>query len=354
MKIIHTSDIHLASPLTSRLPAAKASARSKEIEATFARICRGAENLSAEAVIIAGDLFDSEKISARLLDTVISLITSSSSVTFFYLPGNHEEDALLRSGIKLPENLKIFGEGWTYFKLGDVTFAGLRAIKEDSFEALNLPEGGKNIVVLHGELREYRSEEAIALSECRGKNIDYMALGHYHSYSETKIDKRGVAVYSGTPEGRGFDEAGDAGVVVIDTEEPLRYGFVPFAKRALRIVKLDVDGATMTHQIEEKISSAIAGICDADLVRVVLTGRRGVEFRCDKDILTSKFENRFFYFEIKDETKLDASAEDYIYDKSLKGEFIRLCLAEKGLDERQKELIIRCGLSALAGEIFDE
>ena len=68
-------------------------------------------------------------------------------------------------------------------------------------------------MVLHGELRDKSAQGGvIGLTEAANKNIDYMALGHYHTYSEAQIDKRGVAVYSGTPEGRGgeahLDKAG--------------------------------------------------------------------------------------------------------------------------------------------------
>ena len=73
---------------------------------------------------------------------------------------------------------------------------------------------------LHGELKDKCSApETIGIKEATGKNIDYLALGHYHSYSGAVIDERGSAVYSGTPEGRGFDEAGDKGFIMLNVSD---------------------------------------------------------------------------------------------------------------------------------------
>ena len=353
MKIIHTSDIHIASPLTSKLPPEKSKLRAAEIASTFAKICAGADALGAKAVIIAGDLFDTSRVTKKVLDVALSSIESAGDIKFFYLCGNHEKNVLLTSGVSLPENLLIFGEEWTYFDIGDVTVVGRSTVTPDMTSELKLKEERKNIVVLHAELRDYASTGAIGLNDLKGKNIDYLALGHYHTYSKKEIDRRGIAVYSGCPEGRGFDEVGECGIVLIDTDELLSPRFIPLAKRRMRIIELDATGAESTFDIEERIKEKIAEIPKEDLIRVLLTGSRGIESRWDTEILCSKFEDRFFYFETKDNTKLSVCQEDFRFDKSLKGEFIRLCLSDATLDQNEKEKIINCGILALAGESFD-
>ena len=89
MKILHTSDIHIDSPLTSRLPADKVRQRRRELLSNFARLVDEARANSAKAIIIAGDLFDSEKISRQALDTAAQIIESATDITLFYLHGNH-------------------------------------------------------------------------------------------------------------------------------------------------------------------------------------------------------------------------------------------------------------------------
>lgn len=356
MKIIHTSDIHLASRLTARLPSSKVAARRRELTESFFRMCRDGINMGASAMIIAGDMFDSEKTTKKDLDSALSIIERAENMTFFYLPGNHERNLLRDSGEALPKNLLIFEDEWTYFKIGNITIAGRCETSEDMFDTLSLNPDGKNIVVLHGELRD-RSKAGgiIGIRDAENKSIDYLALGHYHTYSAGKVDKRCTYVYSGTPEGRGFDEVGELGFSLINiAEDELMHRFIPFAKRKLLIRDVDISGALRTHEIEEKISAALADIGEENLIRVNFIGKRELELRCDKEFLTKRFSERFYYFEIKDSSKLLTRAEDYKYDKSLKGEFIRLCLSDASLSDEEKEKIIHCGLSALAGEAFDE
>lgn len=352
MRIIHTSDIHLDSPLTSRLSAEKIKERRRELLSGFGRLVEEARVIGAEAIIIAGDLFDGGRISKRALDTAISIIREAEDVTFFYLEGNHEGDAIVRSGIELPDNLKIFGSEWTYFDIGEVTIAGRSEISEGMFDSLSLSRERTNIVVLHGELRDRcASPETVGIKDASGRNIDYLALGHYHSYYAAAIDDRGAAVYSGTPEGRGFDEIGDKGYVVLQASGGrVLHSFKSFARRKLHIIPLELDGAVRTAEIGERAARALKDIPRGDIVRLELCGRYFPSLWKDTDGLIREFGSRFYYFEIKDSSRIAINPEDYKHDMSLKGEFIRTVSADDSLDEETKERIIACGINALMGE----
>ena len=356
MKIIHTSDIHLDSPLTTRLPADKVRERRRELLSNFGRLVEEAKIQGAGAIIIAGDLFDSDRISRKALDTALDVIEATPDITFFYLQGNHEGDAFLTTRRALPGNLLTFGEDWTYYGAGGLTVAGRSKICEGMFEDLDLPAETQNIVILHGELRDRSaSPEIIGVRDAAGKNIDYMALGHYHSYSAEAIDDRGAAVYCGTPEGRGFDETGDKGYVLIETgERRLRYSFHSFAKRKIHIVPIDLNGAVRTAEINERSDRALRDLSFNDIVRLELCGRYFPTLWKDVDSLMNDFNDRFYYFEVKDSSKMAINPDDYKHDKTLKGEFIRTVSADESLDEATKEKIIACGINALMGEeLFD-
>ena len=352
MKLIHTSDIHLDSPLTSRLSPLRARERKRELTASFRAIIDDAVRIDAKAIIIAGDLFDNERVSISTLEAVMGFIEKAEGITFFYLPGNHEKDRLTASAVAIPENLKIFGEDWTYFRLGNVTVAGKTKITADAFSDLMLSEDGVNIVTLHGVLCDRTdSPDKIGIRDLSELPIDYMALGHYHTYSETKLTNRAKAVYSGTPEGRGFDEAGDKGYVIIDTDTlHTTHTFVKRAFRTLHIIPVDISGLDREIEIENRVAHAISQIQSRDLVRVRLVGEYEPGLRRDTESLTERFSSAFFYFEVKDESRLRISPDDYKNDKSLKGEFIRLVMAKDELSSEEKEDIIECGIRALAGE----
>lgn len=357
MKLIHTSDIHLSSPLTTRLRSDKVRARKKELMGNFLRLTEEARREGAAGIIIAGDLFDSDKITKKDMDYVITVITGASDLEFFYLPGNHERDVILSAG-ELPENLHIFGKEWSVFSVGGVTLVGRSETAKDMFSTIPLSESGVNIAVLHGEIRERSGEGGIiGLRDTEDLKLDYVALGHYHSYSEYPCGRGGTgrAVYCGTPEGRGFDEVGEKGYSLINIEGGrVSHRFIPFAKRTLHEIPVDVGGALKTHELEMRILAATERIPTTDIVRALFTGARELELKCNTDMLKERFGTRFYHFEIKDNSKLCTRAEDYRYDKSLRGEFIRLCLEDTSLTDRERELIIHCGLSALAGETYDE
>ena len=305
MKILHTADIHIDSPMTARLPSFKIRERRRELVSNFSELVSAAMREGASAVIISGDLFDSERVSTKARDTVLEVIARAPSITFFYLKGNHEGDALTNVDSPLPKNLLLFGDNWTYYQGDGITVAGRSCCSADMFETLELPKDTKNIIVLHGELRERSAApDVIGKIDAANKGIDYIALGHYHSYAAEPIDSRAVAVYPGIPEGRGFDEVGDKGYVIIDTAQTLTYAFRPFAKRKLHIVPLPLDGITSQAELIEQAELLFRDIPAADLVRLELVGEYYPNLWKDTDAIQRRFDDRFYHFEVKDSSKI--------------------------------------------------
>ena len=180
MKFLHTSDLHIGSALTSRLPQDKIRERKNELMATFEGMIEEAVYQRAVAFIIAGDMFDTEKITRSTVERVLSAISRYPTLDFLYLSGNHEKNALTECGVTLPKNLKLFSDDWTYFDYGTVCVAGRSELSADMFKTLELEYGKTNIVVLHGALADGRSGgEIIGKREAENKNITYLALGHY-------------------------------------------------------------------------------------------------------------------------------------------------------------------------------
>ena len=353
MKIIHTSDLHLDSALTTRLDSKKVKERKGELLLSFRRIAERAKSDKAEAVIIAGDLFDSERVGKRTLKNVLDIIFSSPEITFFYLSGNHEKKALSESGFPMPENLKLFGDGWTCYKIGEVNVIGRCETSSEMFSELTLNKDEVNIVVLHGELRDRCDAWGdIGKRDAEELNLDYIALGHYHSYSETKISARCTAVYSGTPEGRGFDEAGPCGYVTLNIDGTrVSHVFSQSAKRTLRIEEIDVTDTPSDMALLYKIEAALRNVPSGDLVRIKLVGERELGRCFDTEAILSSLRGSYYYAEIKDETRLRIRADDFKNDISLKGEFIRGVLLDDSLSDKEKEAVINLGLSVLLKEV---
>ena len=346
MRLIHTADLHLGSPLGASLTDNKAKLRRAELQGTLHRLCDEARRVSAEGIIIAGDLFDMDKPQRIEVESFLSVVRANNNILFFVLFGNHDSKAVLSTDI--PKNLYLFSEKFTEFRLGEVSLIGKSGIAKDALKSLHLERGRKNIVALHASLGG-AGDDGISLSDIRHLGIDYLALGHYHKYSYHQIDERGIAVYSGTPEGRGFDEAHECGYVLIDTDGKIKHKFIPFAKRRILSITVDISSALSSYDVEIAIRDAIKNIDSESIIRVTLTGHRSKGAVYDTDYLCQMLWGGFFYLEIKDNSSLDAKSSKDIYDKSLKGEFLRLASASL-LDDDMRRRVIDIGLRALSGE----
>lgn len=353
MKIIHCSDVHLDSPMEHNLSAAQARERNAEICATFGRLVRYAVEQQVEAVLIAGDLFDTGRVSAMTLDYVAEQIRQAHQVAFFCLRGNHDEAAGLFDGVEPPENFHSFGRKWRSFPVGDVTVTGLELDRENCrtlYEDLTLEPQAVNIVMLHGQIATQPGEELIALPGLRGKSIDYLALGHLHSFQQAPLDDRGTWCYCGCLEGRGFDECGEKGFVLLEVQNrQVISSFVPFARRSLYEREADISELTTVSQIRAALQSAGADIPQDSLVKFTLTGTFSPQTQKDPAFLRKLLEPDYYFVKISDESRLKIEKESYEHDFSLKGEFIRMVMASDKPQE-EKERIILCGIRALSGE----
>jgi len=148
-----------------------------------------------------------------------------------------------------------------------------------------------------------------------------------------------------------FDEEGEKGFVLIDTEgEHITHRFVPFAERTLHRIEVDITGSLRNIEIEDRIRAALAGIPAKDLVRVELVGALELESMVDTDAIYSPFKDKYYHFEIKDRTNIRILPDSYKLDKSLRGEFIRLVSEAEGLSDEDRAFVATLGIAALMGE----
>ena len=207
---------------------------------------------------------------------------------------------------------------------------------------------------MHGQESESNVKdkaEIINLKELKNKNIDYLALGHIHSYKQEQLDKRGVYCYSGCLECRGFDECGEQGFVLLDIEEnKIKSKFIPFASRNLYEIHVDITGTKENNEIEQRITKKIKSVPETGMVKIVLDGEVEIGEERDIEYLTKKFESNFYYLKIEDKPTIKIDYMKYKNDISLKGEFIRKVIEQDDLTEEEKSKIISTGIKALSGE----
>lgn len=362
MKLIHTADLHLDADCGTSLTKEQAKERRGELLRTFLGIVRYAAENGVEAILISGDLFDKKRISRTVSNAVHQAILEHPGILFFYLRGNHDAAGFLEEFEILPDNLRLFSDTWTSYPVGregSVVISGVEISEKNPgiYDSFSLSPEKINLVMMHGQESESNGKggaEVIRLKSLRNRFIDYLALGHIHSYKKAELDARGVYVYPGCPEPHGFDECGEKGFVQIEIDEREKIVdsyFVPFAKRTFYEIQVDVSGTKSTAEIRSMIREALlqADISKESAVKVVLIGTFDAEDEKNIPFLEEAFLDEFYAVRVKDETKLRVDYSRYEGDLSLKGEFIRLVNASD-LPKERKARIIRAGIAALRNE----
>ena len=356
MRLIHCSDLHLDSRMESNLSSRQARERSSELCAAFVRMVSWAEENGVRAILMAGDLFDTGRVQKKTADLVLDTVARAADLDFYYLRGNHDDERDPFAGRTLPGNLHTFGPQWTGYELDGVTITGLELDGENwagCYDNLKLDREKTNIVLLHGQVSPQPGPEQVCLPKLRGRGIDYLALGHIHSFRREELDDRGQWCYCGCLEGRGFDECGEKGFALLDVKDGwVEVDFVPFAARQVCQAEVNITNCTTIIQIQQAMEEAAADFDETSMVKFILTGSYTPETQKDLTTLTELMSQRFWFVKIRDESwfRLDPAA--YEHDISLKGQFIRLVMASDRSEE-EKGKIICAGLQALAGEEVD-
>lgn len=342
MKIIHTADIHLDSPLAG---VKQSATRRNELILALQRLAQYAENNGVQAIVVAGDLFDDKCTTLQTIKSVASIIEKSSAV-WFILKGNHGDSTPYDKLQQLCPAVKTFGQRWTTYQLNDLCICGRELGSDDQQQwgSLQLNSSNYNFVVLHGDIEsdQYGLIDKKAIARLP---INYLALGHRHAYSKHNIGKV-TAVYSGVLEARGFDECQPTGFVVIDTQTG-KHQFVEQSIRRVVTVRVDVSLAKSNIQLQNIISDAIGQVSPSNYLNLVLFGtlNEGVS----AGFVSEAFADGYFAFRLQDDTSVAVDVGQVAQEVSLRGEFVRLVL-NTVQDKKVQEEVLKLGLCALKGE----
>lgn len=356
MKIIHCSDLHLDSKMDSVLPQELAKLRKAQLLLSVKKLMEAAKSLGASAVIIAGDIFDNERVTKQTQTYLWDTFEQFPEINIYIAPGNHSGDLIFENA-ELPKNVFLFAKDWTSFDVDDVTFTGIAfcdTSKAELYNKLKLDGRRYNVVIMHGQTAQYGGDKlpVINLNHLKDKHIDYLALGHIHTFKAEKLDERGTCCYSGCLSGRGFDECGSKGYAVVDTDKKA-VDFVRLDQCEFREVDVDITGLITIKELENKIASLTVDIPHDDYVKIVLVGAYTAETQKDITTLTKLIADQFVFVKIVDKSKMAINIDDYKNTVSLKGEFIKHVLSDAALGDEQKSDIIYCGIKALYGEDLD-
>lgn len=306
MKIIHTGDLHLKKFYKGRLPLDVSNKLLEDSWRALFEVFEFSNEVQADIILIAGDLFEREFFNLRDLDRFLDLVKRVKAKVFIAF-GNHDylSDDNLFLKVNLPENLYIFKNELDYFELSELK-TRIYGISYDSFafnkdfDDIRLDENFINIGLFHSDLKD---ERYLPLSKEFVEKFNYVALGHIH--------KRGKVFentyYSGSLTPLSFKDQGKRGIIFLDDKKK-SIEFKDFSRR--EFVNLEIKlKKEMTYS---EILNLIQGEIEKDnLYRIRLKG----ETRNGGDLENFLRENlSAFYFEIQNDL-VDFFEEYEIKDK---------------------------------------
>ena len=225
VKILHSSDFRLDMPFEG-LNTARAVARRGEQRLLLSALAELASGEAADLVLLSGNLLDSEN---TFYETAEDLFHHLGQIPcpVFISPGSQDyySPRSPYAHVKIPDNVHVFHENELRFV--SVPSANARvfgaAFTERHCRALlhgfhaQRRDGIYNLLCLHGTVGNASSHEnPISTEDLAASGLDYAALGFTPSASG--LLQSGSTWYSwpGCPEGRGFDETGEKGVLLAE------------------------------------------------------------------------------------------------------------------------------------------
>ena len=351
LTIIHGADFHLDAPFAA-LPPDKARARRAEQRELLDRLAGLAEERRADVVLLSGDLLDGGQ---TYQETVQALARTLGGIPapVFIAPGNHDcyGPRSVYAGTAWPDNVHIFStvavEGVELPGLNCVVHgAAFTTPQADRSPLMGFaaPRDGRiHLMALHGDVEGKGRYGPIALEDIAASGLTYLALGHIHACSGLQKAGDTYWAYPGCPEGRGFDELGEKGVLLLHAQPGQVTGeFVPLCRRRYQDVRVDVTGCDPLDAVLNALPPATA----EDIYRITLTGACTAP---DLARLQRALAPRFYGLTVRDETRLPQDLWQRREEDSLTGLFLREMeqLCAKRPDDPVCRLAARFGLAAL-------
>ena len=356
IKLIHAADLHLDSPFAGLSPE-QAAARRREQRELLSRLTELVRQRGADALLLSGDVLDTGRAFRETAEALASQL-GGVDCPVFISPGNHDffHGGSPYAAILWPENVHIFTtEQMEAVELHEknACFYGaafLSSHQEHSpLSHFRAPVDERlHIGILHGEVDGLNGYGSILRADIAASGLHYLALGHVHQYSGLQKEGKTFWAYPGCPEGRGFDELGDKGVLYLEIEpNQVREEFIPLCKRRYQIYSADLTGQTDPVQA---IRAALPADTKNDVYRILLTGERTAPLELTR--IQKELEGSFYSLTLRDQTRAARQLWARKDEDTLTGLFLRemFSLCQQDPDNETLQLAVRFGLAALEGE----
>ncbi|MGB9710149.1 MAG: metallophosphoesterase family protein [Thermodesulfovibrio sp.] len=330
-----------------------------------------------DAMIVAGDFFENDKIyreDIEFLNEVFELIYPKPVIIS---PGNHDflapncpYDEKLLNILRFKgwqENVKIFKKPkFSFFSSDNVNIYGKPCLNRQARafdKSININPAKINIAVIHASRINFNPEgkeiwHPFEDSDILKSGFDYIALGHYHNYSEIYDDSGIKAAYSGSMVPTSIYEYGKRGGLIVEIvkdsgKTKIETEFVGLSDFSIK--KIEISASQNIEKVKNIISTEITE-SDAPQDTLFILKIKGMG---DLNIsyLKELFSEHKILFDISEFTKFDIERFERLKEISPEttiGLFINEMLKMRELAKDEEKQIIEdaliYGLDAFAGK----
>jgi len=322
MKILHVADTHLGYSAYRKVTEDGINQREMDVYDAFKQFVDYAVKSKPDLIIHAGDLFDSVRPNNRAITFAIKQILrlSKQGIPFVLIAGNHEHPKLKETGhiFSIFDHIEyiypIYNAKYEVVSLTindeKITIHAVpQSSSKDEFDN-NLDKlkrdssSDYNVLITHGCVKGIKEFSMNEFNELfipvpyLKTDFDYIALGHYHKYTEVSKN----TFYAGSTECLTFTDSGDKkGFIELElTDKKLNHSFIALKNRPMidtkpiRCFNLSLD------EVMKKIKDTVRAVGpEGKIFRIILEDipshiYRGIDF---SEIRTRS--NKAAHYEIK-------------------------------------------------------
>ena len=365
VKIVHTADLHFDTPFN-EVDDKQRAINKEELKEVFKNIINFCKEKQVDILLLAGDIFDNLTLNRETIYFLENVFNNIKETRVFISPGNHDpyNNNSFYKLIKWPENVYIFKDKLekVYIKELETNVWGAafneKYVRESLIKGFSQNNKEINIMVIHGEISsssEGNEYNPITLKDIKESGMDYIALGHRHNFSGVLKEGNTFYSYSGCPQGRGFDETGDKGIIYgYVSKGAVELSFIKTCKRNYEEVYVDISNLFGYEEVIKKILDVIKEEDRKNnLYKIILKGEVSEKFHIEEKVLKSKLVKDFYFCKVVDKTSIALDIKELSKGYSVKSIFVKNLLKklQEAKTDEEKDIIkmaLKIGVSSLS------
>lgn len=365
VKIVHTADLHFDTPFN-EVDDKQRAINKEELKEVFKNIINFCKEKQVDILLLAGDIFDNLTLNRETIYFLENVFNNIKETRVFISPGNHDpyNNNSFYKLIKWPENVYIFKDKLekVYIKELETNVWGAafneKYVRESLIRGFSQNNKEINIMAIHGEISsssEGNEYNPITLKDIKESGMDYIALGHRHNFSGVLKEGNTFYSYSGCPQGRGFDETGDKGIIYgYISKGAVELSFIKTCKRNYEEVYVDISNLFGYEEVIKKILDVIKEEDRKNnLYKIILKGEVSEKFHIEEKVLKSKLVKDFYFCKVVDKTSIALDIKELSKGYSVKSIFVKNLLKklQEAKTDEEKDIIkmaLKIGVSSLS------